>query len=107
MTDPRLLESVVRDHLNKSATRVMAVLDPIKVVITDFKKFPVGFYCYEPVMTEFQCEWLEVVKNTVVEDSGTRKVPVCSTIYIEREDFSEAEVKGLRFTCVARILKGL
>lgn len=75
MVDIGLLEFHVRDHLNKVATRVMAVLDPVKVIINNYP--------------EGQTEELEVENNPEDENSGTRKVPFSREIYIEREDFME------------------
>lgn len=75
MVDISLLEFNVRDHLNKVATRVMAVLDPVKVIITNYP--------------EGQTEELEVENNPEDEHSGTRTVPFSRELYIEREDFME------------------
>ena len=68
-------ESVLRDHLNKVAPRRMAVLDPLKVVITNY---PDG-----------QVEQMDCINNPEDPDAGTRKVPFCGEVYIEREDFME------------------
>ncbi|MEN0004484.1 MAG: glutamine--tRNA ligase/YqeY domain fusion protein [Bacteroidota bacterium] len=70
-----LLENYVREELNKVALRVMAVLDPVKVVITNYP--------------EGQVEELEIDNNPEDENSGTRKVPFSREIYIERTDFME------------------
>ncbi len=75
VVDVSLLEFHVREHLNKIAPRVMAVLDPVKVIITNF---PVG-----------KEEWLETENNPEDERSGTRRVPFSREIFIEREDFME------------------
>lgn len=75
MVDISLLEFNVRDHLNKVATRVMAVLDPVKVIITNYP--------------EGQTEELDVENNPEDEHSGTRTVPFSRELYIEREDFME------------------
>lgn len=75
LIDVSLLEFCVRDHLNKVAARVMAVTDPLKVVITNY---PEG-------QTE-EC-WVE--NNPEDPESGTRLVPFTREIYIEREDFME------------------
>ncbi len=69
------LESVLRDDLNKTAPRRMAVLDPLKVVITNY---PDG-----------QVEQMDCINNPEDPDAGTRKVPFCAELYIEREDFME------------------
>jgi glutaminyl-tRNA synthetase len=70
-----LLESCVRDELNKSADRVMAVLNPVKVTITNYP--------------EGQSEELETENNPGDEGTGTRMIPFSGTLYIEREDFME------------------
>ena len=75
LTDIALLEHCVRDHLNKTSPRVMAVLDPIKVVITNFP--------------EGHVEQLDAVNNPEDEAAGTRKVPFTRELYIERADFME------------------
>jgi glutaminyl-tRNA synthetase len=75
VTDVALLEFSIRDHLNKTAPRVMAVLDPVKVVITNYP--------------EGEEEWLEAENNPEDPDAGSRKVPFSREIYIEREDFRE------------------
>ena len=73
--DVALLEFCVREDLNKTAPRVMAVLDPLKVVITNY---PVD-----------KVEWLEAENNQEDESAGFRKVPFTREIYIEKEDFKE------------------
>lgn len=73
--DYSLLEFCLRDDLNKLASRVMAVLDPVKVVITNY---PVG-----------KEELLEAENNQEDEAAGFRKVPFSREIFIEREDFLE------------------
>lgn len=75
MIDVSLLEFCVRDHLNKIAARVMAVTDPLKVVITNF--------------AEGQTEECWVENNPEDPESGSRMVPFSREIYIEREDFME------------------
>ncbi|HOZ48166.1 MAG TPA: glutamine--tRNA ligase/YqeY domain fusion protein [Candidatus Hydrogenedentes bacterium] len=74
-TEVELLEHCLRADLNKRAPRVMAVLDPIKVVI---ENYPEG-----------QVEEMEAVNNPEDESAGTRKVPFSRELYIEREDFME------------------
>lgn len=69
------LESCVRDHLNVHADRVMAVLDPLKVIITNYP--------------EGQVEEMDVENNPADEAAGTRKVPFSREIYVERTDFME------------------
>jgi len=73
--DMALLENSVREDLNKSAQRVMGVLDPVKVVITNYP--------------EDQEEELDAINNPEDESMGTRKVPFSREIYIERNDFME------------------
>ncbi|MGB0777504.1 MAG: glutamine--tRNA ligase/YqeY domain fusion protein [Flavobacteriaceae bacterium] len=75
VTDVALLEYCIKDDLNKNAPRVMAVLDPVKVIITNYP--------------EGQEEWLDAENNPEDESSGSRKVPFSREIYIEREDFRE------------------
>ena len=69
------LEHFVRDELNKTAPRYMAVVDPLKVVIENYP--------------EDQVDELEAVNNPEDPSAGTRIVPFSKTIYIEREDFME------------------
>ncbi|WP_417799908.1 glutamine--tRNA ligase/YqeY domain fusion protein [Tenacibaculum sp.] len=73
--DVALLEFKIREDLNKTANRVMAVLDPVKVVIDNYP--------------ENQEEILIAENNPEDENSGTREVPFSREIYIEREDFRE------------------
>ncbi|PID69471.1 MAG: glutamine--tRNA ligase [Flavobacteriales bacterium] len=75
VTDVALLEYCVRDHLNKVAPRVMAVLNPVKVVITNYP--------------DDKEEWLKAENNPEDNNSGSRKVPFSKEIYIEKEDFRE------------------
>jgi glutaminyl-tRNA synthetase len=73
--DMQLLEFSIREHLNKVAPRVMAVLRPLKVVI---ENYPEG-----------QIEELEAVNNPEDPSTGTRKVPFSRELYIEQDDFRE------------------
>ena len=73
--DVALLEFSVRDHLNKIAPRVMAVLDPVKVIIDNYPEGKI-----ETVMIE---------NNPEDPESGSREVPFSREIYIERDDFME------------------
>ena len=73
--DVALLEFKIREDLNKSANRVMAVLDPVKVVITNYP--------------EGQEEFLTAENNQEDESAGFREVPFSREIYIEKEDFRE------------------
>lgn len=77
--DLGLLEWCVREDLNKSAQRRMAVLDPLKVVITNYP--------------EGQTEYLECVNNPEDPEAGRRKVPFGRELYIERDDFMEEAPK--------------
>ncbi len=73
--DFALLESILRDDLNKSAARRMAVLKPLKVVIENY--------------SEDKIEELDCINNPEDPDAGTRKVPFSRVIYIERDDFMD------------------
>ncbi|RKR14812.1 glutaminyl-tRNA synthetase [Maribacter vaceletii] len=75
LIDVSLLEFQVRNHLNKIAPRVMGVLDPLKVVITNYP--------------EGEEEWLDAENNPEDETAGSRKVPFSREFYIEKEDFRE------------------
>jgi len=73
--DVSLLEFKIREDLNKTANRVMAVLDPLKVVITNYP--------------EGKEEFLQAENNQEDETAGFREVPFSREIYIEKEDFQE------------------
>ena len=75
MIDVSLLEYSVREHLNKTAQRVMGVLNPLKVVITNYP--------------ENETEELDAINNPEDPEMGIRKVPFSREIYIERDDFME------------------
>ncbi len=75
LVDLSLLEFCVREDLNKIALRAMAVLDPIKVVITNY---PAD-----------QTEWLETENNPEDPTAGTRKMPFSQELWIEQDDFME------------------
>jgi len=75
VVDVSLLEFHIREHLNKIAPRVMAVLNPLKVVITNY---PNG-----------EEEWLKAENNPEDDSAGFRQLPFSKEIYIEREDFRE------------------
>jgi glutaminyl-tRNA synthetase len=70
-----VLENTVRNDLNARAPRTMAVLDPLKVVLTNF---PAG-----------ETDWLEAAVHPQNESMGTRRVPLTREIWIERDDFME------------------
>ena len=83
--DVSLLEFCLREDLNKTAPRVMAVLDPVKVVITNY-----------PAEA---AELLDAENNQEDEAAGFRKVPFSKELYIEREDFlEEAPAKFFRLS---------
>src|SRR6056297_41155 len=75
LIDVSLLEFHVREHLNKLAPRVMGVLDPLKVVITNYP--------------EGEEEWLTAENSPEDESLGTREVPFSRELYIEKADFRE------------------
>jgi glutaminyl-tRNA synthetase len=75
MVDIGILEYAVREDLNKRAERRMAVLDPVKVIITNYP--------------EDKEEFLEAINNPEDPSAGTRQIPFCREIYIERDDFME------------------
>ena len=85
LIDVSLLEFYVREDLNKIAPRVMAVLNPVKLVITNYQ--------------EGNEEWLEAENNPEEDVLTYRKVPFSKELYIEREDFQEeAHKKFFRLT---------
>ena len=73
IVDVALLEFSVREHLNKIALRRMVVMEPVKLIITNY---PDG-----------QTEWFDIDNNPEDENAGTRKVPFSKEIYIEKSDF--------------------
>jgi glutaminyl-tRNA synthetase len=75
MVNIEMLEHFVRQHLNRTAPRVMAVLDPLKIVIVNYP--------------EDQAEHLQAINNPEDASAGTRMVPFSRELYIEREDFME------------------
>ena len=77
--DLALLEHCLREDLNKTSNRVMSVLNPLKVVITNYP--------------EGQDETLQAVNNPEDESAGTREVPFSRELYIERDDFMEEPPK--------------
>ncbi len=77
--DYALLEHCLRDHLNATSARVMAVLNPLKVVITNY---PDG-----------QVEEMDAINNPEDPNAGTRKVPFSKVLYIEQDDFMEEPPK--------------
>jgi glutaminyl-tRNA synthetase len=75
VVDVSLLEHCVRDNLNLTANRVMAVLNPLKLVIDNYP--------------EDQVEQLEAINNPEDEAAGKRTVPISRVLYIEKDDFME------------------
>ncbi len=75
VVDSQMLEHFIREDLNKKAPRSMAVMRPIKVVITNYP--------------EGQVEWLESEVNPDNPEAGTKMIPFSREIYIEEEDFME------------------
>ena len=73
--DIALLEHCIREDLNKTSNRVMAVLRPLKVVIDNYP--------------EGEEEWMDAVNNPEDTDAGTRRVPFSRVLYIEQDDFME------------------
>ncbi len=85
LNDVALLEAAVRDDLNKKATRVSAVLDPVKLVITNYP--------------EGKSEMMEAVNNPEDEAAGTHEISFSKNLWIERADFMEdAPKKFFRMT---------
>lgn len=83
--DVSLLEFCVREELNKTTSRVMAVVNPVKLVITNYP--------------EGQSEELETINNPEDESQGSRTLPFSRELFIEREDFKEeANRKFFRLT---------
>lgn len=77
--DVSLLEFCIREDLNKTANRVMSVLNPVKVIITNYP--------------EEKEEWLEAENNPEDQNAGLREVPFSRELYIEKEDFKEEASK--------------
>lgn len=75
LVDAALLEHCIREELNREAPRIMGVLRPLKVVITNYP--------------EGQVEYLDVENNQEDPEAGTRKVPFSRVLYIEQDDFME------------------
>lgn len=77
--DYAMLEYCIREDLKLKRPRMMAVLDPVKLVITNYP--------------EGQVEYMDVPNNQENEEMGSRKVPFCRELYIDREDFKEEPPK--------------
>ena len=78
--DLGLLEFCLREDLNKIAPRVMAVLRPLKITVTNYP--------------EDKVEWMDTINNPENESQGTRKIPFSRDLYIEEEDFLENPPKN-------------
>ena len=77
--DYAMLEYCIREDLKMKRSRMMAVLDPIKLVIDNYP--------------EGQVEYLDAANNLENEELGSRKIPFCRELYIERDDFMEEPPK--------------
>jgi glutaminyl-tRNA synthetase len=99
VVDVALLEHELREHLNASSARAMAVLRPLRIVI---ENFPEG-----------EVEWFEAQNHPEYPDRGSRKVPFSRVLYVEQDDFRETPPKGwfrlspgaevrLRYACLLR-----
>jgi glutaminyl-tRNA synthetase len=85
IADYALLEHTLREDLNQSALRVMAVLRPLKVTITNYP--------------DDKVEWMDAVNNPEDESAGSRKIPFSKVLYVEKDDYKEdAPRKWFRFT---------
>jgi len=80
ITELEKLEYYIREDLNKTALRVMSVLRPLKLVLTNYP--------------EGQVEWMEAVNNPEDASAGTRSVPFGRELWIEQDDFRETPPKG-------------
>lgn len=78
LVDEQMLQHFIREDLKVKAPRVMAVLDPLKLVITNYP--------------EGEVEYLEAENNSDNESLGSRKIPFSRELYIERDDFMEEPV---------------
>jgi glutaminyl-tRNA synthetase len=82
LVEMSMLEACIREEMNVSAPRRMAVLDPLKVVIENYP--------------EDQVEWLDAINHPMDESMGTRKVPFTKELFIEKEDFKESANKKFK-----------
>lgn len=90
LNDVALLEAAVRNDLNKRATRVSAVLDPVKLIITNYP--------------EGQTEEMEAINNPENENEGTHAITFSKNLWIERADFMEdAPKKFFRMSPVEKL----
>ena len=75
ITDVAVLEHEARHELNKSAIRLMGIMNPLKLIITNW--------------ADDVTEWVEAINNPEDESAGTRKIPFTKTLYIDQADFKE------------------
>ncbi len=80
LIDVALLEHSIREDLNKNAPRRMAVIQPVKLIITNFP--------------ENVTEWVDAINNPERPEAGSRKMPFTKTLYIDRDDFMESPPHG-------------
>jgi glutaminyl-tRNA synthetase len=99
LVDVALLEHELREHLNASSARAMAVLRPLRVVVENFP--------------ESDVEWFDAQNHPEYPERGARKVPFSRVLYVEQDDFRESPPKGwfrlspgaevrLRYACLLR-----
>lgn len=91
VVDVGLLEFCIREDLNRRAQRRMVVLDPLKVIITNYP--------------EQQVEWLSAENNPEDSAAGNREVPFSRELFIEREDFMDQPVKGFLRLAPGRMVR--
>ncbi|MEQ3651799.1 MAG: glutamine--tRNA ligase [Glaciecola sp.] len=82
LVEMSMLEACIREEMNVSAPRRMAVLEPLRVVIENYP--------------EDQVEWLDAINHPMDDTMGTRKVPFTKELFIEREDFKESANKKFK-----------
>ncbi|MDT0627258.1 glutamine--tRNA ligase [Alteromonas sp. W364] len=82
LVEMSMLEACIREEMNVSAPRRMAVLEPLRVVIENYP--------------EDQVEWLDAINHPMDDSMGTRKVPFTKELFIEREDFKESANKKFK-----------
>lgn len=82
LTDYSVLENAAREDLNKVALRRMAVLRPLKLVLTNYP--------------EDKVEYVEAPNNQEDPEAGTRQIPLCRELYIDEDDFAEVPPQGWR-----------
>lgn len=82
LVEMSMLEACIREEMNVSAPRRMAVLEPLRVVVENYP--------------EDQVEWLDAINHPMDDSMGTRKVPFTKELFIEREDFKESANKKFK-----------